>query len=84
MKDKIIQLKTKDSYYILDEITYQNKRYAYAIPCDLETDFMNKDIAILMELTIEQQEIIVNEIQDDNIALEVLKIFQKRFQETEE
>ena len=84
MKDKIISLKNGDSYYILDEIDYLEKKYAYGIPCNLKNESLNEGTAIIMELKTEQNQIIVDEIYDDEIALEVLKLFQKKFQEKQE
>ncbi len=84
MKDKIISLKNGDSYYIIDEIDYLGKKYAYGIPCNLKNESLNEETAIIMELKTEQNQIIVDEIYDDEIALEVLKLFQKKFQEKQE
>lgn len=81
MKDKIIELKTGVQYYILKELEYKSKKYAYAMQCDLKNDTLDEENPVVMELINENDNIVVKEIEDDNIALEVIKEFQKKFQE---
>ncbi len=80
MKDSVIQLKTGVQYYILEELEYKSKKYAYALQCNLETDTIDEENHIIMEIRMENDNMIVDEIQDDNLAIEIAKEFQKKFQ----
>lgn len=81
MKNKIVKLQNGVSYYLLEEIIYLDKHYVYGIPCDLEKDELYESMAVILEVMKKQEDIIFQEISDDNITLEVLKQFQKKFQE---
>ena len=44
VKDKVIQMDNGKSYYVLEEIEYQGKKYILTLECDLEKDMVNEDI----------------------------------------
>ena len=41
MKDMIFKLKNGKDYYILEELSHNNQKYALAIECNLEKDEIN-------------------------------------------
>ncbi len=83
MKNTVIQLKTGVSYYILEELVYNQKKYVMTVECNLDNDEMEEENLVMMEVKVENDNVIVDEIQDDNVALEVLKLFQKKFQSSD-
>lgn len=74
VKDKIIQMDNGKSYYVLDETSYNEKKYLIAIECDLEKDDANEEDYLVMELAIENNELAIKRITDDNIAKTVTKM----------
>lgn len=84
MKGKILKLKTGVSYYILEELLHNNKKYALGAECDLEKDNINEDELVVMEIKLLDNELIIDEIYDDNIAMEVTRLFQEKIQKSEE
>lgn len=68
MKDKIIDLDSGASYVILDEIMYNNKKYALAAGYDKEKhDFIENNLFIV-EIKLVNDDIIVNEVDDEELA----------------
>ena len=74
IKDKIIELENGTNYYILDDITYMEKKYVLAAECDLENDSVNEDKYIVMELKINNNDLYILNIEDDNISKIVTKL----------
>ena len=68
IKDRIIELENGSNYYILDDITYMQKKYVLAAECDLENDSVNEDKYIVMEIKINNNDLFIVNIEDDNIA----------------
>ena len=80
MKDMIFKLKNGKDYYILEELSHNNQKYALAIECNLEKDEINEEELVVMEVKVIDDNLIVDEIQDDNIAEEVITLFQEKIQ----
>ena len=74
IKDKIIELENGTNYYILDDITYMEKKYVLAAECDLENDSVNEDKYIVMELKINNNDLYILNIEEDNISKIVTKL----------
>ena len=51
MKDKVISLNSGEEYYILEELSYNSKKYALGLKCDLEHDIANEDELELFEIS---------------------------------
>lgn len=71
IKDKIIQMENGKSYYALEEITYNEKKYLIALECDLEKDEANEEDYLVMELRIENGELTIKRIEDNELAVTV-------------
>ena len=74
IKDKIIELTNGVNYYILDEISYNNRKFILAAECDLENDTVNEDKYIVMELKINKNDLYIVNIEDDDLAKIVTKL----------
>ena len=74
IRDKIIELESGINYYILEEITYNNEKYALAVECDLEKEEINEDKYIVMELKLENNNLITADIEDDKEAAIISKM----------
>ena len=68
IKDKIIELINGVNYYILEEISYNNKKYVLAAECDLEKDEINQDKYIVMEIKVDGNDLITADIEDEDLA----------------
>lgn len=84
MKDIIFKLRNGKDYYILEEIFYNNKKYALATEYYSERNEINEEQFVIMEVKIINDELIVDEIYDDNIAEEVATLFKNKIQKNEE
>ncbi len=81
MKNSLIDLKNGSSFYVLEDIMYNNKNYALAVSINEDdTDKMN---VVVLEYYFENGQIIVNEIADDSIAKTVTELLQKKLQSNE-
>ena len=80
MKDMILKLKNGKDYYVLEELSHNNKKYALATECNLEKDEINEEELVVMEVKVIDDDLIVNEISDDNVAEEVVMLFRDKFQ----
>lgn len=74
IKDRIIELENGTNYYILEDITYMEKKYVMAAECDLEKDSVNEDKYIIMEISIKNNDLYINNIEDDELAKKVTKL----------
>mgnify|MGYP004476336025 FL=1 len=81
MKNSLINLKNGNSFYILEDTTYNNKNYALAVSIN-END-TNKMNVVVMEYYFENGQIMVSEIADDNIAKTVTELLQQKLQNNE-
>lgn len=68
IKDKIIEMDNGKNYYILEEISYNGKKYLLAAECNLEKDEINKEDYLVLELDIENYDLKVNTIENDELA----------------
>ena len=80
VKDKVIQMDNGKSYYVLEEIEYQGKKYILTLECDLEKDKVNEDDYFAMELAIETGELNIKKIDDNDIAKVVVGMLLSKMQ----
>ena len=71
LKNKIIKMDNGKEYYILEEMQYNSKKYLLSIECDLDSDEIDEDNYHVMELTIENDNLKINQIKDNELALKV-------------
>lgn len=81
MKNSLIDLKNGSSFYVLEDIMYNNKNYALAV--SINEDDTNKMNVVVLEYYFENGQIMVNEIADDSIAKTVTELLQKKLQSNE-
>lgn len=69
VKDKIIQMDNGKSYYALDEIEYNGRKFLLSVECDVEKDeLVNEDDYHIMELAFENSDLVIKRVEDDNLA----------------
>jgi len=68
VKDKVIEMENGHNYYILEEVEYNNKKYVLSLECDLENDKIDKENYYVMEFSIVNNDIVVKNIEDDEVA----------------
>ncbi len=74
LKDKVVQSENGRQYYVLEEINYDNKKYALALECDIDNDLINKDDYIVMEVTMNGDDLFLKNINDDDLAKKVISL----------
>lgn len=68
LKDRIIELNEKNSYYIFEEVDYNNKKYILTSECDINKDLLNDEELLVMEVVTDNDDLCVKRIEDDNLA----------------
>lgn len=69
VKDKIIQMDNGKSYYTLEEVEYNGRKYLLTVECDIEKDeLVNEDDYHIMELTFDNSDLVIKRVEDDNLA----------------
>lgn len=74
IKDKIIELNNGVNYYILDEISYNNKKYILAAECELEKDELKEENYIVAEIKVEGTDLVTADIEDEELAKTITKM----------
>ena len=74
IKDKVFQIEDGTSFYIIDDINYQNRKYALTLQCDLDKDEVNEDEYLVMEVTMDNGGLQLKGIYDDELAAIVTKM----------
>lgn len=80
MKDTILKLKNNKYYYILEELSYNNKKYAFATEYNPTEETVNEEEFIVMEIKLKDDKIVIDKIHDDNLTEEVTMLFRDKFQ----
>ena len=80
LKDKIIQIDNK-SYYILEEVEYNNRKYILSVECDLDKDSVNEEDYFVMEVVIEGDELAIHHVEDENVARLVIELLMDKIRE---
>ena len=68
IKDKIITMENGKSYYVIEEVEYNNKKYLLSLECDLNQDAVNEDDYLVMEFDLTEDGFIIKNVLDDEIA----------------
>lgn len=68
IKDKIIEMDNGKNYYILEEVSYNGKKYLLSAECYLEKDEINEEDYIVMEMVVENEELKINQIKDNELS----------------
>lgn len=71
MKDKVISLNSGEEYYILEELSYNSKKYALGLKCDLEHDIANEDELELFEISMNDGNLVILDVTDEELAAKV-------------
>ena len=79
IKDRIIELENGTNYYVLEDITYMEKKYAIAAECDLENDTVDENKYIIIEIAIKNNDLYINNIENDELAKIVTKLLLEKF-----
>ena len=74
IKDRIVELQNGVNYYILEDITYMQRKYILAAECDVENDDVDEDKYIVMEMKINNNDLYVVNIEDDQTINIVTKL----------
>ena len=74
VKDRILDLDNGTSYYILEEVVYNDKKYVMACVCDTKSNYVNEDDYIVMELKINNDDLVIENIKDLELAKVVTKL----------
>jgi len=80
IKDKVITMENGQSYYIIEEVEYNNKKYILSLECDLDKDTVNEDDYLVMELELTNDDFIIRNIQDDETAKVVANMLLMKLQ----
>lgn len=74
MKDNVITLNETTKCYVVDEITYKNKKYIFCFQLD-ENDEMIENSTFVFEVTVNNDKLITKPIEDFEIASVVNNMF---------
>lgn len=74
IKDKIIELNNGINYYVLEEISYNNKKYILAAECELEKDELKEDNYIVAEIKVEGTDLVTTDIEDEELSQIITKM----------
>lgn len=68
MKDKIINIGSGEQYYILEELNYEDQKYILGAQCDIEKDQINEEKLLLFNVSIKDNDLVINNVNDQNLA----------------
>ena len=74
IKDNIIELNNGINYYVLEEISYNNKKYILAAECELEKDELKEDNYIVAEIKVEGTDLVTTDIEDEELSQIITKM----------
>lgn len=80
IKDKVITMENGQSYYVIEEVEYNNKKYVLSLECDLDKDTVNEDDYLVMELELTEDDFVIRNIQDDETAKVVANMLLMKLQ----
>lgn len=79
MKNSLIEIKDGKSFYILEEVVYENKNYALAVLIDDNKVASDMNVVVL-EYYFKDGNITVSEIENDDIASTVTTMLKEKIQ----
>ena len=74
MKDKVLRMNDNQRVYVVDELNYEDKKYIFAFEID-DNDDLLEDKPHTLEVLIENDSLILNEIENFEIASIVNNMF---------
>ena len=74
MKDNVITLNGTTKCYVVDELTYKNKKYIFCFQLD-ENDDMIENATFVFEVTVNKDKLITKPIEDFEVASVVNNMF---------
>ena len=77
MKDKIITLKSGIDFYIIEEVDYKDKKYILGSKCDLIQDKISEEELNLFEISINNDDLVVNNVEDETAQIVTSMIMEK-------
>lgn len=77
MKDNVITLNGNIKCYVVDELTYKNKKYIFCLQLD-ENDEMVENATHVFEVAVKDDKLITKAIEDFEIASVVNNMFLAR------
>jgi hypothetical protein len=80
VKDKVIQMENGENYYILEEVEYNNRKYAFCLQCDLNEDKLNEDDYFVVEICLDDENISIKNIENDELAKTVSTLLLQKIQ----
>jgi len=80
LKDNIITLDNNVSYYILQDMNYDGRKYVLAAQADLEKDNLDTNELIVKEIVSEGDGLITADIKDQEEAERITKVLITKFQ----
>lgn len=77
MKGKIITVDHVGDFYIIEDIDYENKKYALAIRCDIEQNNPHNLQLNLFSINIENNDLVLNNVEDETAKIVTNMIMEK-------
>ena len=77
IKDRIISLDNGISYYIIEELEKDNKKYILALPCDIKKDDATEEDFAIKEVTMEGEDLVIKSIDDDEVNEVAVQLLEK-------
>lgn len=69
VRDKIFQMDNGKSYYVLEEVEYNGRKFLLSVECDVEKDeLVNENDYHVMEMAFENGDLMIKQVEDDNLA----------------
>lgn len=77
MKDKVVKLKDGKQIYVMDEINYMNRRFAFGVYCDNEKGELSKNY-LVCEAKVKDGGLYLGDISDLTVLSTVSNLFLAR------
>lgn len=68
VKDTVITMENGQSYYIIEEVEYEGKKYILSVECNLDLDTINENDYLVMELQLIDNDLVIKNVNDIEIA----------------
>lgn len=81
LKDRVIQLEANKSYYVYEEVDFNNKKYILTSECDVDKDLVNDEEFLVMEVILEDGDLTIKHVNDDKVAETVTALLLSKMQD---
>ncbi len=82
MKGKVIQTDDKQSFYVIDELAYNNKKYIFCTECDPINKTLSTNLSVKECYLDQDDNVRVKTIEDLNEETSIAGIFLQRYQQS--